>query len=151
MRLAQAKKSGMSRAPAQRKTQSAGVAALTHAELDQARALLSREIQLLQAENAANQRRLDQAHDSLFRGEPDEIDQSTGRIIFDEGVALTEQVAARLISCRHALERIEGGSYGTCEECQQAIDPHRLAAMPRATTCLVCASLRSRRARSERD
>ncbi len=38
-----------------------------------------------------------------------------------------------------ALERIENGTYGTCDSCGDAIDEARLRAVPEATRCLNCA------------
>ncbi len=43
---------------------------------------------------------------------------------------------------RHALERIELGSYGICEVCGEAIPVARLDALPYATTCVSCAAKR---------
>ena len=37
-----------------------------------------------------------------------------------------------------ALERVREGLYGLCEECEGAIAPARLAALPEVTTCLPC-------------
>lgn len=38
-----------------------------------------------------------------------------------------------------ALQKIETGTYGICEKCQQAIDLNRLKATPSAKKCLKCA------------
>jgi DnaK suppressor protein len=43
----------------------------------------------------------------------------------------------RLVSA--ALERIENGTYGTCECCGESIGVARLNAIPEATRCLNCA------------
>src|SRR5499426_4335952 len=37
-----------------------------------------------------------------------------------------------------ALERLRGGEYGICQECEEAIAPARLRAMPEVTTCVRC-------------
>lgn len=37
-----------------------------------------------------------------------------------------------------ALERLDRGDYGTCQECGGAIGPGRLRVMPEATTCVRC-------------
>ena len=37
-----------------------------------------------------------------------------------------------------ALERLEGGEYGICEECGEAISPRRLDAIPWASLCVSC-------------
>lgn len=43
-----------------------------------------------------------------------------------------------------ARDRLEQGTYGTCEECAQAIDPERLQALPTATLCLTCKTRREK-------
>ena len=37
-----------------------------------------------------------------------------------------------------ALERLRGGEYGICQECEEAIAPARLMAMPEVMTCVRC-------------
>ncbi len=37
-----------------------------------------------------------------------------------------------------ALERLRGGDYGVCQECDEAIAPARLMAMPEVMTCVRC-------------
>lgn len=39
-----------------------------------------------------------------------------------------------------ALQKIETGTYGICEKCQQAIDLKRLEANPSAKKCLKCST-----------
>lgn len=39
-----------------------------------------------------------------------------------------------------ALTRIDAGEYGICRDCEQEIDPRRLAALPYALLCTECAS-----------
>lgn len=38
----------------------------------------------------------------------------------------------------HALERLEQGLYGICEDCGQEIAPERLEFKPEATRCVTC-------------
>ncbi|MBU2028705.1 TraR/DksA C4-type zinc finger protein [Patescibacteria group bacterium] len=38
-----------------------------------------------------------------------------------------------------ALQKVEEGTYGICEKCQQEIDLNRLKASPSAKNCLKCA------------
>jgi DnaK suppressor protein len=47
-------------------------------------------------------------------------------------------VRAQLVEVEAALDRLETGSYGLCERCDQAIDPARLKALPWARLCLAC-------------
>jgi DnaK suppressor protein len=44
----------------------------------------------------------------------------------------------QLRDARAALRRIEDGSFGTCQECDEDIHPKRLAAVPWATFCIRC-------------
>jgi DnaK suppressor protein len=43
-----------------------------------------------------------------------------------------------LRDARAALRRIQEGSFGTCQECDEDIHPKRLAAVPWATFCIRC-------------
>jgi DnaK suppressor protein len=45
----------------------------------------------------------------------------------------------------NALERIENGTYGTCEECQGSIPKTRLDALPHTPVCVKCAATRDAR------
>ena len=45
-----------------------------------------------------------------------------------------------------ALERIQGGEYGICLDCEEPISPRRLAAVPWASYCLSCQDARDREA-----
>jgi RNA polymerase-binding transcription factor DksA len=44
----------------------------------------------------------------------------------------------RLADINKALQKIEKGEYGICENCQEPIDPKRLEIMPEAKLCLKC-------------
>lgn len=39
---------------------------------------------------------------------------------------------------KHALEKIENGTFGQCEECGEEIEEKRLLARPMATQCITC-------------
>ena len=54
----------------------------------------------------------------------------------DEGIL--DQVEA-------AIQRIEGGGYGQCKECGEAIPKNRLDAIPYAADCVRCASQQEER------
>jgi DnaK suppressor protein len=41
-----------------------------------------------------------------------------------------------------ALARVDAGEYGVCRDCEQEIDPRRLAALPYAVLCTECAQRR---------
>jgi RNA polymerase-binding protein DksA len=44
----------------------------------------------------------------------------------------------RLQAIEHALQSVAQGTYGTCENCGQSIDPARLEIMPETTLCIRC-------------
>jgi RNA polymerase-binding transcription factor DksA len=51
-------------------------------------------------------------------------------------LSILEQVQAELVDVEHALNRLDDGSYGTCEACGKPIDDGRLEALPAARFCL---------------
>ncbi len=55
-----------------------------------------------------------------------------------EVLALVEQLAAHRREVVAALDRIEAGTFGTCERCGTRIPDERLEARPTATLCVSC-------------
>ncbi len=55
-------------------------------------------------------------------------------------LSLMESEGGTLEQIEAALERIEDGEYGQCEECGVRIPKTRLNALPYATMCVKCAS-----------
>jgi DnaK suppressor protein len=53
-------------------------------------------------------------------------------------LALHQNAEQLLKKVDDALERLEQGTYGHCEQCGVEIDPARLQALPYATLCLRC-------------
>ncbi len=51
--------------------------------------------------------------------------------------ALAENLRALLAEVEHALDKIERGTYGTCEECGAEIAEARLEAMPATRWCVL--------------
>jgi DnaK suppressor protein len=51
---------------------------------------------------------------------------------------------------REAIERIEAGTFGVCEDCGQEIDDRRLSARPVTNQCIECKEDAERRERRER-
>ena len=60
---------------------------------------------------------------------------------------LSAQARATIVEIDRALEKIEDGSYGLCEQCHEPIPDARLQALPYAALCVACKSggLSSRR------
>ena len=55
-----------------------------------------------------------------------------------EARAPDEATSRELHEVRQALERIEAGTWGRCENCSGAIGRDRLRALPETRTCLDC-------------
>jgi DnaK suppressor protein len=68
----------------------------------------------------------------------DTLDQTQHAAERDMAVGALERESARLAEVREALRRIHLGTFGICLDCGQEISPKRLAAVPWATSCLVC-------------
>lgn len=57
-----------------------------------------------------------------------------------EALAQIEQARSRLQQVDEALERMDDGSYTTCIECGNEINPARLEARPLSIRCVDCAA-----------
>jgi DnaK suppressor protein len=60
-------------------------------------------------------------------------------------LALTHNARELLAQTERALDRIQAGTYGTCESCGEPIGKARLQAFPRATLCVTCKQREERR------
>jgi DnaK suppressor protein len=60
-------------------------------------------------------------------------------------LALTHNARELLVQTERALDRIQAGTYGTCESCGEPIGKARLQAFPRATLCVTCKQREERR------
>lgn len=65
----------------------------------------------------------------------DEIQYATERELAIRNV---DRESSLLRDVKDALERIHDGSFGTCTDCESAISPRRLAAVPWASRCIQC-------------
>jgi DnaK suppressor protein len=65
----------------------------------------------------------------------DEIQYATERELAIRNV---DRESSLLRQVKAALLRIHDGSFGTCTECELAISPRRLAAVPWAPRCIQC-------------
>ncbi|HEX5512398.1 MAG TPA: TraR/DksA C4-type zinc finger protein [Actinomycetales bacterium] len=60
-------------------------------------------------------------------------------------VAAHERLQQVLEDVRRAEEKLDDGTYGTCDGCGRPIAPARLEALPWAVECVECAGKRARR------
>lgn len=61
-----------------------------------------------------------------------------------EAISMMEQLQQTSAELTKALERIELGTYGSCERCGTTIPPERLEVLPTASLCVSCKQLASR-------
>ena len=67
--------------------------------------------------------------------ELDRIQESQER---ESALGLLDRNSTFLREVRDALQRMDAGKFGVCSECEENITPKRLAAIPWASTCIVC-------------
>ena len=65
----------------------------------------------------------------------DEIQYAAER---DLAIRNVDRESHLLRQVKAALQRIRDGSFGTCAECESAISPRRLVALPWAQRCIQC-------------
>lgn len=72
----------------------------------------------------------------------DEHDPEGATIAFERSqvAALVMQAQGHLAEVEAAVQRLDAGTYGSCERCGQPIAIARLDARPAARTCIRCAS-----------
>jgi DnaK suppressor protein len=78
----------------------------------------------------------------------DEIQYASER---DLAIRNVDRESTLLRQVKAALRRIHDGSFGTCIECNSAISPKRLAAVPWAQSCIQCQDAADRGGRERAD
>src|SRR6267154_3029765 len=104
---------------------------MTTAEADRFRGILTAKVADL--ERFTRQRdgiTIERSADQL-----EEIQAASQRAL---AVCNLDRESNQLRDARAALRRIQEGSFGTCQECDEDIHPKRLAAVPWATLCIRC-------------
>ncbi len=75
----------------------------------------------------------------------DQADSGSKAFEREQGMTLLANTRQALFQTRHALDRIDDGSYGVCESCGHPVGKLRLQAFPRATLCVSCKQQQERR------
>ena len=73
-----------------------------------------------------------------IQASPDELDRIQLASVRDMAIGNLERDSSRLREVRGALRRVDAGTFGSCVECEANINPKRLAAIPWASSCVVC-------------
>jgi DnaK suppressor protein len=69
---------------------------------------------------------------------PDELDRIQQAGEREYAMNILERNSNRLREVRTALARIDAGTFGICVDCEENINPKRLAAVPWALCCIAC-------------
>ena len=69
---------------------------------------------------------------------PDETDLAANEISQNLVFKLRDRERQLLSKIDEALARMDEGLFGTCEDCEEPIEPRRLEARPVSTLCIAC-------------
>jgi len=118
----------------------------TAAELKAVRDQLSAEAEELRSDIARSESDIaSRLTDAAADAGDDQADAGAKTFEREHDLALTHNARELLAQTEHALERIEAGTYGTCESCGEPIGKARLQAFPRAVLCVSCKQREERR------
>ncbi|WP_328925225.1 TraR/DksA C4-type zinc finger protein [Streptomyces sp. NBC_00190] len=118
----------------------------TPQEVEEARSELMSEVLRLRAELDASEVAISGLmRDSGDGAGDDQADTGTKNITRESELALAANATSMLEQTERALERLEAGTYGLCENCGQPIGKARMQAFPRATLCVDCKQKQERR------
>jgi DnaK suppressor protein len=106
--------------------------------LNQVRARLEAEKKRFQEE--LNQLNSPRDSDERREGSPfgKREEEATESMELEKRLALENKLEALIAEVDRALNKIDAGTYGKCDICNQAIDPARLEALPQAIMCVSC-------------
>ncbi len=78
----------------------------------------------------------------------DEEDQASVSLLAETQLSLLGPKRQELEAIEAALQRLENGNYGLCENCGLPIEPRRLEIMPETPLCRNCQSQREKLAKA---
>ncbi|MER6461557.1 TraR/DksA family transcriptional regulator [Streptomyces sp. NPDC001228] len=118
----------------------------TPEEVEEARTELMSEALRLRAElDASDSALAGLMRDSGDGAGDDEADTGTKNITREHELALAANAREMLEQTERALEKLDAGTYGLCENCGNPIGKARMQAFPRATLCVECKQKQERR------
>lgn len=101
--------------------------------------LTQREAELRDEVGDATQIDAGHEHEVLDRKE-----EADDKAMADVASAEIERDLGELRAVRAALERLDQGRWGICQDCEEPIDPRRLSVQPAALRCAACQAARER-------
>lgn len=111
-------------------------------QLAQLRAMLEQRLAAI----LASTEQIGAGHDlAVDEVETSPADKATVRLLNDLALEAAGHNAAQLAIVRHALGKLDDGSYGECEGCGNPIGFSRLQARPEARLCIACQTRAERR------
>ncbi|GHD84053.1 TraR/DksA family transcriptional regulator [Streptomyces naganishii] len=118
----------------------------TPEEVAEARAELQSEMERLRDEISSSEQSLaGLMRDSGDGAGDDQADTGTKNITREHEMALAANAREMLTQTGRALDRLDAGTYGLCENCGNPIGKARMQAFPRATLCVECKQKQERR------
>jgi DnaK suppressor protein len=69
---------------------------------------------------------------------PDELDRIQDTQERELAIGALDRNSTFLREVREALVRIDAGTFGICVDCEESINPRRMAAIPWASSCIAC-------------
>ncbi|CAL9409392.1 RNA polymerase-binding transcription factor DksA [Streptomyces sp. enrichment culture] len=118
----------------------------TGEEVEEARTELMSEVLRLREEISSSERSLaGLMRDSGDGAGDDDADTGTKNITREHELALAANAREMLDQFERALQRLDAGTYGLCENCGKPIGKARMQAFPRATLCVECKQKQERR------
>ncbi|MFE7988453.1 TraR/DksA family transcriptional regulator, partial [Streptomyces shenzhenensis] len=123
-----------------------GEAPWTPEEVEEARAELLSEVERLRTEISSSEASLvGLMRDSGDGAGDDQADTGTKNITREHEMALAANAREMLVQAERALQQLDTGTYGLCENCGNPIGKARMQAFPRATLCVECKQKQERR------
>ena len=108
-------------------------------EITEVRGILLEEIEQHRVELRLAEEELDQMMRASGDGAgDDQADAGAKTAEREHEISVAANARASLRQAEHALEQLDAGTYGMCEECGNPIGKLRLQARPRATLCMSC-------------
>jgi RNA polymerase-binding transcription factor DksA len=127
-------------------TASDGEAPWSASELKSIRTEIAKDLARLREELAHVEAEMDELIAESGEGAgDDQADSGTKTFEREHEMSLVINARDMVLQTERALDRIDNKTYGSCEECGNAIGKARLQVFPRATLCMICKQKEERR------